>query len=146
MDHLNYHKVFAIAIAISLKQKSPMYSTIMAEMIIKPRLIDINHETMLLNIGCRGFTGCPLKYLFEPNDKCYCSNGDTKNCVDLLIDLKCEYTFTKFIAWTAPSGFNCFLVKHIYGYLVLKHPNHWIISKDYVKRNYIHTERIILMN
>lgn len=36
---------------------------------------------------------------------------DSGNCVDLLMDLKNEYTFTKFMAWTTGWGYTCPLIR-----------------------------------
>eukprot|EP00483_Globobulimina_turgida_P013553 UN13578 len=92
-----------------------MYSTIIAQMIVTADVIKIDYKTMLLNISKKGWSGADgtygLKNLFSRNDRCYCSSTGTGNCVDLLLDLKQEYTLNTFHAWTTGWGYTCPLIK-----------------------------------
>ena len=77
---------------------SPPICRLIAEMSIIATEIAIDHHTMKRNITKKGWSAedgyYGLSRLFERNDRCYCSAGDSGNCVDLLLDLGCEYTIT----------------------------------------------------
>lgn len=74
--------------------------------------ITVDYETMLLNITKTGYTADNVRYyglmnLFRKDRYTYCSGSDSGNCVDILLDLQSEYTFSAFEVWSASSGFTC---------------------------------------
>ena len=62
-----------------INESTLIFSTILAEMVIKSRLIDINYKTMLLNISKKGWSQANGTYglanLFQQNNRCYCSSA-----------------------------------------------------------------------
>eukprot|EP01084_Bolivina_argentea_P285102 488840_1 len=87
-------------------------SSSIAELAIEPYSIRIDAKTMIEytsknsygNDGIDGFYG--ITNLFKDNTRTYCS-GDVANNVDIVLDLKKEYTFTDAIAQSPGSGFTC---------------------------------------
>ena len=86
-----------------------MFSTIIAEMLMEASFIDIDYKTMILNMSNwkAWSSSFGIGNLFKADTSVYCSSGNSGNCVDLLLDLKHEYTFTEFHAQTTISGFTC---------------------------------------
>eukprot|EP01084_Bolivina_argentea_P301666 520495_1 len=115
----SFNSLVSILEATEIMQKihesTKMYSIIISQMVIDFSNININYQTMLLNISKKGWSSAEGSYglsnLFQENTKCYCSSGNSGNCVDLLLDLKREYMFTSFHAWTTGWGYTCPLVK-----------------------------------
>ena len=77
---------------------------IIAEMVVYSSNIKIDPETMLVNVSKKdwdkdkswGDIEFPLSNLFQRNDSTFCSQEDSGNCVDIIIDLKHEYTLDTF--------------------------------------------------
>ena len=91
---------------------------IMAEMIVEQHKIKINSNTMLINQSKKDFpsddtTNYGIKNLFKRKGT-FCSDDDSGNCVDILIDLKYEYTITQFHAWTPKWFYFTCPVTHAY--------------------------------
>jgi hypothetical protein len=84
---------------------------LIAEMAIIPSNIKIDYKTMRLNITKSGWSADEgtygLKNLFHKNNACYCSADKSGNCVDLLLDLGSEFTFTAFEAWSTSRHYTC---------------------------------------
>ena len=96
-------------IVSEINEITMIFSTIIAEMLMKAAFIDIDYKSMILNISkekaySRSYG---IENLFKDDRSVYCSSVNSGNCVDLLLDLKREYTFTEFHARTPLYGYTC---------------------------------------
>ena len=89
---------------------------IIAEMIVYPQNIPIDHKKMLLNVSRKDWSGnYGIQNLFDSqSENAFCSEEDSGNCVDLLVDLGEEYTISTFRCWTPRWSFYSCPVTHAY--------------------------------